>query len=154
PLGDHFLDADGDTVPDACDVCPGFDDRIDLDLDGVPQGCDICPGFDDAIDSDGDGIPDGCDTNSPPTVVTPGPLTVANDSQITTTIQATDPDGDPLFFSLGTLPANGTVSLATATGVLTYTPNPGFVGTDSFVVQVTDGLTTVSVTVNIVITAP
>lgn len=33
----------------------------DSDCDGVPDAQDICPGFDDNIDSDGDGIPDGCD---------------------------------------------------------------------------------------------
>ena len=78
-LGDP--DGDGDTVPDACDVCMGADDRIDPDGDGVPTGCDpcpidnpddsdgdgtcdttdLCPGFDDRLDNDGDGVPDGCD---------------------------------------------------------------------------------------------
>ncbi|MCZ6654333.1 MAG: hypothetical protein O7D91_15070 [Planctomycetota bacterium] len=54
-------DADGDSVPDECDVCPGFDDTIDADGDGVPDGCDVCPGFDDTVDTDGDGLADGCD---------------------------------------------------------------------------------------------
>ena len=56
-----FQDADGDTVADVCDICPGFDDRLDVDLDGVPDGCDICPEFDDGIDYDLDGVPEGCD---------------------------------------------------------------------------------------------
>ncbi|MCA9254197.1 MAG: hypothetical protein KDA33_01110, partial [Phycisphaerales bacterium] len=38
------------------------DDGPDSDGDGVPDACDVCPGFDDNIDSDGDGVPDGCDT--------------------------------------------------------------------------------------------
>ncbi len=54
-------DTDVDGVPDACDICPGFDDAPDADGDGVPDGCDVCPGFDDAPDADGDGVPDGCD---------------------------------------------------------------------------------------------
>ncbi len=33
----------------------------DLDCDGVPNASDLCEGFDDAVDTDGDGVPDGCD---------------------------------------------------------------------------------------------
>jgi len=55
-------DDDGDSVPNACDTCPGFDDTIDTDNDGVPDGCDQCPNFDDLADADGDGVPDSCDT--------------------------------------------------------------------------------------------
>jgi hypothetical protein len=40
-------DADGDGVSDACDICPGYDDKEDLDGDGVPDACDD--------DKDGDG---------------------------------------------------------------------------------------------------
>lgn len=35
-------DADNDTVCDALDVCPGFDDRIDRDGNGIPDYCDVC----------------------------------------------------------------------------------------------------------------
>lgn len=49
-----------------------------------------------------------------------------------------DPDGDPLTASLVTSAANGTLSLQ-ATGLFTYTPNTGFVGTDTFVYQLADG---------------
>ncbi len=52
------MDTDGDSVPDACDVCPGHDDYLDLDGDSIPDGCDICPGNDDTVDTDGDGTPD------------------------------------------------------------------------------------------------
>lgn len=34
----------------------------DSDADGVPDACDRCPGFDDRDDADGDRIPDACDT--------------------------------------------------------------------------------------------
>ncbi|UCC30808.1 MAG: IPT/TIG domain-containing protein, partial [Phycisphaerales bacterium] len=54
-------DGDGDTIPDDCDVCPRWDDRVDSDEDGTPDGCDLCPGFDDRVDSDRDTVPDGCD---------------------------------------------------------------------------------------------
>ncbi len=33
-------DADHDTIADANDKCPGFDDRIDTDQDGISDGCD------------------------------------------------------------------------------------------------------------------
>ncbi len=35
-----FQDADNDTVCDANDQCPGFDDRIDLNNNGIPDGCE------------------------------------------------------------------------------------------------------------------
>ena len=69
-------DADNDGVPDADDLCPGFDDSLDSDADGIPDGCDSfidsdgdgvsddldkCPGSDDNVDVDADGMPDGCD---------------------------------------------------------------------------------------------
>jgi len=74
-------DADGDTVPDECDLCPAGDDLQDGDGDGVADACDLCPADnpddsdgdgvcesvdkclegDDALDSDNDGIPDACD---------------------------------------------------------------------------------------------
>ncbi len=51
-------DGDGDSVPDDCDVCPGFDDSIDSDGDGVPDGCDTCPGAGDCCFPNGT---PGCD---------------------------------------------------------------------------------------------
>ena len=53
---------------------------------------------------------------------------VANDS---------DPDGDPLTVSSVTQGANGAVAIAG--GGVSYTPNGGFAGTDSFSYTVTDG---------------
>jgi hypothetical protein len=54
-LSDFSSDTDGDGVPDASDICPGFDDHVDTDGDGVPNGCDVCP-LDFSNDSDGDGV--------------------------------------------------------------------------------------------------
>ncbi len=49
-----------------------------------------------------------------------------------------DPNfADTFTYTLTTVPVNGTVVLA-PTGVVTYRPNPGFMGTDSLVVTVTD----------------
>ncbi len=36
-----IVDTDADTIGDACDQCPGSDDRIDLDSDGAADGCDV-----------------------------------------------------------------------------------------------------------------
>ena len=54
-------DADGDGVRDACDVCPGSDDKVDSDHDTVPDGCDVCPAGDDRVDNDGNTVPDACE---------------------------------------------------------------------------------------------
>ena len=58
---DDRADADGDGVPNGCDLCLGADDSLDIDGDTVPDGCDLCPGFNDSFDIDNDGVPDGCD---------------------------------------------------------------------------------------------
>ncbi|MEM1182978.1 MAG: hypothetical protein AAGM22_31840 [Acidobacteriota bacterium] len=49
-------DSDADLAGDACDACPGFDDRIDSDSDGSPDGCDLCFGDDTTGDPDADGF--------------------------------------------------------------------------------------------------
>jgi VCBS repeat-containing protein len=50
----------------------------------------------------------------------------------------TDPDGEKLFASLVTAPANGKAVL-NSDGSFSYTPNSGFVGTDSFTYTASDG---------------
>ena len=72
----------------------------------------------------------------------PAPGVLANDS---------DPDGDIIIALLVSGPANGTVNL-NPDGSFTYTPNAGFVGTDSFTYKASDGkldsnLATVTITV-------
>ncbi|OQX24420.1 MAG: hypothetical protein BWK80_20885, partial [Desulfobacteraceae bacterium IS3] len=57
-------------------------------------------------------------------------------------INDTDPEKDPLTVTNVTKPANGTVSvfsLGNADGTVSYTPNHGFVGTDTFEYTITDG---------------
>jgi hypothetical protein len=72
--------------------------------------------------------------------------------QVTTT--GTDPiPGDVLKFSVVGLPQHGTLTNPTSNSV-TYVPNPGFSGTDSFTYKATDGqgvssnIATASITVN------
>jgi gliding motility-associated-like protein len=55
------------------------------------------------------------------------------------TLTASDIEGDPLTYSIVTAPTNGTMS---GTGAnVTYTPNSGFTGPDSFTFKVNDGTT-------------
>ncbi|MGK0701828.1 Ig-like domain-containing protein, partial [Priestia flexa] len=49
-----------------------------------------------------------------------------------------DPDGNPITYSVSGPPFNGTVTVDSVTGAYTYTPNPGFVGVDSFTIELRD----------------
>jgi hypothetical protein len=84
-------------------------------------------------------------------------LTTAEDQSAAVILSGTDPDGDPLTYSILTTPLNGTLN-GTAPN-LTYLPNANFSGTDTFVFQVSDGLSnsgpaSVSITVNAVNDSP
>jgi len=37
------MDSDNDSICDALDLCPNFDDNLDDDLDTIPDDCDTCP---------------------------------------------------------------------------------------------------------------
>ena len=65
-------------------------------------------------------------------------ISTNQDSPISGQAQAFDQDGDPLTFSAGTAPGNGTVSV-NSSGSYTYTPANGFSGTDTFTLTVSDG---------------
>ena len=60
-----------------------------------------------------------------------------------TLAKGSDPDGDALTFAITTAPANGALtSITTINGTsarVTYTPNPGFSGVDTFEFSVDDG---------------
>ncbi len=75
------------------------------------------------------------------------------DTPVQITLTGSDPDQDPLTYTVLSQPSNGTVT-GTAPNV-TYTPTSGFVGTDTFQFNVDDGTNTsaaatVTVTVNAV----
>lgn len=65
-------------------------------------------------------------------------------------VNDTDADGDTLTVVQHSNPTNGTVSVNSG-GSFTYTPNAGFVGTDSFTYEVSDGVlsSTASVTIEV-----
>ncbi|WKW45959.1 Ig-like domain-containing protein [Myroides sp. JBRI-B21084] len=117
------------------------------------------------------GTPQACDTATLTIEVMPNPFTgpndvVANNDTATTeegqpvTINVKANDFDPNGDTVGTptvvtQPANGTVTV-NPDGTITYTPNPGFEGTDTFTYTVCDDATptpacdTATVSVNVV----
>ncbi|VAW01262.1 T1SS secreted agglutinin RTX, partial [hydrothermal vent metagenome] len=64
----------------------------------------------------------------------------------------TDVDGDTLTVSGTPTAANGSVTV-NPDGSLNYTPNAGFIGTDTIIYTVTDGLLTQTSTVSVTVTA-
>lgn len=74
--------------------------------------------------------------NRGPTITGTQSGTGEEDKALTFTVVASDPDGDPLTYSVIN-PANGTLT-AGANGVYMYTPKANFNGSDSFTVSVTD----------------
>jgi len=91
---------------------------------------------------------DGEADSAPATVsinVVPNLLPVAESHSVTTVedtpveirLMGSDPDSDPLAYSMVTNPSHGSL-IGTAPN-LTYTPNPNFNGADSFTFKVNDG---------------
>lgn len=83
-------------------------------------------------------------------------MDTATETEKEITLMGSDPDGDPLTFAIDTGPANGSLSSITnptATSAdVTYTPDSGFTGQDTFTFTVSDGSATsdpVTVTVNV-----
>jgi RHS repeat-associated protein len=75
--------------------------------------------------------------NQAPTLSPIGPLTVAPGGHLSVQLQASDPDGDPVQFSVrGTMP---TGNLQTD-GTLTFDPTPADVGTYNFTAVASDGV--------------
>jgi VCBS repeat-containing protein len=72
-------------------------------------------------------------------------------------VNDTDVDGDTLTAGLDTDVSNGSLTL-NADGSFSYTPDPGFTGSDSFIYAVSDGVlvdtATVTITVDLVDAAP
>ena len=98
-------------------------------------------------------------TNTPP-VITQGasvPVTMDEDGVpqafVAPTITATDAEGDSLSWSTpGATNGAATVSGSGASpSVLTYVPNADFNGSDSFVVNVFDGTSTVGITIQVTV---
>jgi|GEM_PF-4969190 len=88
--------------------------------------------------------------NNPPTAQDAS-VTTAEDTPIEIKLQASDPDGNSLKYSINSNPSNG--SLSGNAPDLLYTPNADYYGTDAFTFSVNDGLANSNVaTVSINIT--
>ncbi|AOE49247.1 cadherin-like domain-containing protein [Kangiella sediminilitoris] len=80
-------------------------------------------------------------------------VTTETDTEVMDQLQANDPDGDSLTFSIFAEPQSGTVQLS-ADGSFTYTPAKEFTGSDIFTFVASDGslssaVTEVDITVNV-----
>jgi VCBS repeat-containing protein len=84
----------------------------------------------------------GSPQNRPPTAVSQVVTTSLN-TPVEITLGATDPDGDPLVFSIETPPKRGSlqpiIPLSGTSATVLYLPAGGFVGNDSFGFRVEDG---------------
>ena len=83
--------------------------------------------------------------------------TVAEDSAVSLSLTASDPDAEPLTFSIVTAPSHGTLNVSGASVI--YTPAANYHGPDSFTFKANDGtadsnVATVSITVTPVNDAP
>jgi probable HAF family extracellular repeat protein len=84
-------------------------------------------------------------------------ITTSQDTAATVTVSASDPDGDVITWSLVAGPAHG--SLSGSLPAVTYTPAPGYAGSDSFTFRVNDGAgdsntATVAITVTAIAPPP
>lgn len=87
-------------------------------------------------------------TNRPP-VAANATVSTAEDSPLSVTLPGTDPDGDPITWTLGA-PSHGTITGSAPS--VTYTPAADYAGNDTVTVEVSDGTLSVSITVTIVVT--
>ncbi|MFN8487764.1 MAG: Ig-like domain-containing protein [Caldilineaceae bacterium] len=93
-----------------------------------------------------------CSTNNPP-VANDQSVTTAQNTAVNITLTASDADNDPLTYSIVSNPSHG--GLSGAPPNLTYTPNAGFSGSDSFTFKVNDGKADSNIaTVNITVRLP
>jgi predicted outer membrane repeat protein/VCBS repeat-containing protein len=96
--------------------------------------------------------------NRPPVAADQSVMT-SEDTAVSGTVTANDPDGNPLTFALVIGPAHGTMQLNASTGGFTYTPALNYNGPDSFTYKANDGrldsnVATVTITVSSVNDAP
>ena len=143
-----YLDADADGF--GSDAAPTVTDTEQPDgyvaVGGDPDDADAtvypgAPEINDGQDNDGDGAVD--EDNLAPTP-TDDEATVASNRSLTIAAvdllaDDADPDGDALSVTAVGDAVGGTVALDAAQGVVTFTPEAGFVGAASFSYTVEDG---------------
>ena len=93
--------------------------------------------------------------NTAPMVVDYASTTAAGTAvYIDVVANATDLEGDTLWVTSVTTPSNGTAVINLDTTTVTYIPNPGFHGTDSFNYTLSHGFNTITGTVTVTVTPP
>lgn len=80
-------------------------------------------------------------------------LSILEDSNGSFTYSATDADADTLTWSMLSPASNGIASVVGSSGVISYVPNADWSGSDSFVLQVSDGVLTDEITVNMTVSS-
>lgn len=92
-------------------------------------------------------------TNSAPVINQGDSLqeTIGAGASLSLSLTATDADGDNLSWSIGSQASNGSASVSA--GNVSYTPSAGFTGNDSFVITVSDGQDSDSITINVTVGA-
>ncbi|QCE43223.1 Ig-like domain-containing protein [Psychroserpens sp. NJDZ02] len=100
--------------------------------DGNPQACDTATVYIEVLPVSGPGNEApiaNADTATTPEGTPVDIVVLTNDF---------DPDGDTITVTNTTTPDNGIVTVDPTTGVITYTPNDGFIGEDTFTYTICD----------------
>jgi VCBS repeat-containing protein/CshA-type fibril repeat protein len=160
-VGSLFTDPDGDPLTfSASDLPPGLvidpdtgviSGTLDPDASqGGPYSVTVT-----ATDPDGNTYPVSFDwvVNNPVPVAEDNAIGTPEDTPVTVGVLGndSDPDGDPLEVVGTSDPANGVVVI-NPDGSITYTPDPGFNGEDTFTYTISDGnggIATATVTVTV-----
>ena len=142
------FDVDGDELTYAIVDNPSHGelsgDRPELTYTPDPD-YDLTDGFTFKVN---DGLVDSAPATVTITVTAANDAPTADDQSVSTdegvaiaiALGGSDTDDDPLTFVIATDPTNGALSgLVPATGVVTYDPEPGHIGPDSFQFVVNDG---------------
>ena len=126
---------------------------IDWDSSAVSDGPHslTATAIDTAAQTSSDSISVTVDNYNDPPVADDQSVTTVEDTSVDITLTAGDADGDSLTFTIVADPCNGILT-GSAPNV-TYTPDPGFTGSDSFTFRAYDGqaysnIATVFITVN------
>jgi Bacterial Ig domain/Beta-propeller repeat len=94
-------------------------------------------------------LDDGSVGNRPP-VADDQTVTTPEDTSLDITLTATDPDGDPLTYSIVAGPTHGTLDIGNLPSVI-YTPSPNYNGADAFTFRVCDATDCDEATVTITV---